>query len=208
MHSDDRKSQLYLCCASLPPTISRVSFRYELGFEELGITHSHFEQFAEDETTIGWANIKKPRWTDLIALNQLTFTVTLNLIDIYAAIPNEMTERSHCLLSQYLSPIECAQCVVTQFIHQHCGSTLPSPVMDCMTRFVDGMVMKQWRVCQHEYQWTISDSASVLKLKSAENGSIFRGHLFEIDGFKFLMQICPNGSNPLRKGCFNWYCAA
>ena len=210
--AEDRSAQLYLCCASLPPTIDRISFRYELCLKELGIRHCHFEQFTVDDTTIGWTNVKKPKWTDIVALDRLTFTVDIHLIDIYNV---HSVKVGHSMMTRHLSPIEGAHCVVTRYLQGINGPINgtassppppppPSAVTDTIMRFVGGIV-KESRVRRHEYEWTISDPDSVSKLKQSANGSIFRGQLFQIEGFKFLMQICPNGSNPLREGSFNWY---
>lgn len=55
------------------------------------------------------------------------------------------------------------------------------------------------------HEWRISDDAFISKIRRCKNAEYFVSEIFEIEGLRWSMQICPNGSSPQRRGLFNWY---
>eukprot|EP01083_Nonionella_stella_P057459 150831_1 len=59
--------------------------------------------------------------------------------------------------------------------------------------------------CGGDYTWRVDGVDRLKMVCDAENGAFVMSDVFEMHGFKWRMQICPNGSTPKRKGIFNWY---
>ena len=55
------------------------------------------------------------------------------------------------------------------------------------------------------YQWVINDVNLIKQLKEAQHSEFFRSPLFSMHGFKFFMQITPNGANPSDEGNFGCF---
>eukprot|EP01084_Bolivina_argentea_P071690 130265_1 len=54
-------------------------------------------------------------------------------------------------------------------------------------------------------QWKITDMKLIKQIKSSNVGDSFCCDMFKISGFKWVMEICPNGSDIDNEGDFSWY---
>ena len=200
---------IFLSLATKSPKIESVAFGFGLLLKETGTAHWHYGQLFGEELSIGTDEMS-PKKSVLSKLDTLTIELYVNLFEVYDKNSNLVT---HKFIDNNVTQKGFEE--ATLLIHGYSRNvTLPSFIIKlCFDYFYvaenendDEIPMaKELDFIYGDYKWYIDDNKLMKKIKKSKQFESFSSEIFIINGFKFMIQICPNGSHLDNKGKFEWF---
>ena len=179
---------LYLTLLSMPPNLTSVALNFELILVEMDAKYGAFEQMGSQCMSYGWPTRILKR-DDLNKLESMTFKVNIGLIDLYDK--NGFAIRSTIRTENEQKVDEINGYGQEEMrMKENVGRNIIAPPLD---------------LPKESYIWSIRELGFIHKIHNAGNAEYFPSDVFMLHGLKWTIQICPNGSSPVRKGFFNWY---
>ena len=174
-HDQKHTFHVFLSLATKSPKIESVTVQFGFVVLETGDEHCHYGQLYGEDLSIG-TDLVSPQRSILCGLDTLSIQVFVNILQVCD---------------------DDGELITDQFID----------VADDDKKYDDDDIKmaKEVDFVYRDYEWKIDDNKLLKKMKRAKQFESFSSDIFVINGFKFMMQCCPNGSHLDNKGKFEWF---